>query len=70
MSAMAWGSKQQETQDRPVIIDGHTGKVIDTDRNDQSHSTDRGGRQQDGGSARFIYDDHGRPTPYVPNSEF
>lgn len=67
---MAWGSKQQQsTEDRPLVIDGRTGRVLDTDHNDQSQSTDRGGRQ-DRGSARFIYDDHGKPTPYREGQEW
>ena len=65
---MAWGNKQPSNEDRPVIIDGRTGRIIDTDRDERD--TDRGGRRDERGSAQFIYDDHGRPTPYTPGQEW
>ena len=60
---------QSSNEDRPVVIDGRTGRVIDTDRNDQSQTTDRGGGQ-DRGSAQWTYDEYGRPTPYTPGQEW
>lgn len=68
MNAMAWGNNtnQQSSSDTHVVIDGRTGRVLDDDHRDRD--TDRG--QQDRGSARFIYDDHGRPTPYHEGQEW
>lgn len=61
---------QQSTEDRPVLIDGHTGKVITDDRVDD-RDTGRGQGRQEYGSAKFIYDrDTGRATPYRDGDEF
>jgi hypothetical protein len=66
---MAWGNKPSNNDNTtPVVIDGRTGRIIDTDRDERD--TDRGGRREDRGSARFIYDDHGRPTPYRDGQEW
>ena len=67
MNAMAWGNKQGSNEDRPVVIDGRTGRVVDDDRDERD--TDRG-NHQDRGSARFIYDDRGKPTPYREGQEW
>lgn len=62
---------QPSTEDRPVLIDGRTGQVIDTDRDAETRDTGRGQSNQDRGSARFIYDyETGRPVPYTPGSEW
>lgn len=68
---MAWGTNnnQQSTNDTHVVIDGRTGRIIDTDRDDD-HRNNSQGNQQDRGTAQWTYDEYGRPTPYVPNSEF
>ncbi len=60
---------QPSSEDRPVLIDGHTGKVIDI-RDDDRDTRDTGRGQQDRGSARFIYDEWGNPTPYHPGAEW
>ena len=60
----------QGTEDRPVLIDGHTGRVIEQDRpTDQDTERSQGGRQERG-TGHFVYGDDGRPIPYWPNSEF
>ena len=60
---------QPSTEDRPVLIDGRTGRVIEQDQ-PTDRDTGRGQGTQDRGSARFIYDDHGKPTPYRDGQEW
>lgn len=71
---MFGGNRNQPSsnEDRPVVIDGRTGQVID-DTRDPPRDTGRGlGNQggQDRGSARWIHDEYGRPAPYTPGSEW
>lgn len=60
---------QQSNEDRPVVIDGRTGRVIDDTRDTNTRDTDRGSRQ-DRGSAQWIHDEYGRPVQYTPGSEW
>jgi hypothetical protein len=62
---------QPSNEDRPVLIDGRTGRIIETrddDRDDRPAGRGQGG--PDRGSARFIYDEYGNPTPYRPGQEW
>jgi hypothetical protein len=58
---------QQSSDDRPVLIDGKTGKVLDDTRDDDRRDTGRG---QERGSAQWIHDEYGRPVQYTPGSEW
>lgn len=60
---------QSSNEDRPVLIDGRTGQVID-DNPPTDRDTGRNQGGQERGSAQVIYDDWGRPTQYTPGSEW